>query len=90
MDRYYYALLDDVVYVFDRKRLRDRFCTEKLAKQIYAYERHKYRTHVYISETHENTLKSNETQTVSNLSISTQNSVNKSVSERQKMFKGQR
>lgn len=90
MERYYYALLDDTVYVFEKKKQRDRFCTEKLAKRIYAYERHKYRTHVFLSETHKNTSKSNETQSVDSLSVNSQNVKNRYVSERQKMFKGQR
>ena len=90
MERCYYALLDNVVYIFQRKKQMDKFCAEKLAKRIYAYERHKYRTHVYMFETHKNTSKSNEIHSIDSLSVSSQNVENRYVSERQKMFKGQR
>ena len=88
--RCYYAVLDNDVYSFVRKRIRDEFCRQKGAKAIYAYERHKYNTSINASQTYKNTLKSNETVQSDRISVKTQNSVDRSISERRKMFKGQR
>jgi len=37
--RHYYACLEDKVYIFEKKRDRDRFCVGTCASRIFAYNR---------------------------------------------------
>lgn len=90
MTRCYYAVLNDAVYIFSKRKIRERFCTEKQAKRIYAYERVKYRVHVDMSQEPKKPSKSAETVSADRTVNQTQNVVNRYVSDRQKLFKGQR
>lgn len=90
MTRCYYAVLDDTVYIFERRKLRERFCVEKKAKRIFSYERNKYKVHVDMTKTAKKRSNSHGTVRNDNSSIKTQSAVNRLVNDRQRMFKGQR
>lgn len=59
--RYYYAVIDNELYAFEKKRWRADFCKRHNAKPIYAYERHKYAKRSDASGTLRNSARSDET-----------------------------
>ncbi len=91
--RHYYACLEDKVYIFEKKRDRDRFCTGTGASRIFAYNRIHCREFIDVSAKNldaENKfihadleLKSKK---LNKLSSSTQNEAQRAINQRLRAF----
>ena len=89
--RQYYAELNGTVYAFDRRQIRNDFVEMNGGScRIYAYQRARYREQKYMSHAVRIASKSNETVKNDTQVMKTQNMSNRAISDRLRMFKGQR